>query len=477
MSMMSDERNDNIEETLVDVGTTVSPEDERVADLMSHTIDISALATAVTKQKAADAADTLEDLDGLEAAEVIELMEDQSASDALSEMETPLAVTIIEDLVDDGRSTYAATLFALMAPDDAVSIIRAVGIEYVEPMYKAMSVHDARTLRQLSDYKEESAAGIMTTDFVSLDETMTITEVVELLRERELPEHVLDLPVIDATDHLVGIVGLQALLIALSDDKVGNVMSHKVAAVNSDTDRENVARDFDRYGYEMLPVVDPSGRLLGIITVDDVIDIIEEEQTEDVQKTVGAGAGEAVYSGIAEKLKGRMPWLIVSAFMMLPATFVVLHYESLITEVALLAVFMPMIAALSGNAGHQALAVTLRGIVLDEVRRDRIWPLIRRELLVGVIAGAVLGGAAAGLLQFFGDSVLATRLGIVVACAMLVSMAVGTLTGALIPLIMRRVGADPAQASAIFLVMVTDAVSFTSLLGFATIAVQWLQGS
>ena len=481
---MSDKRQDNIEETLVDVGNVVSPEDERVADLMSHTIDISALATAVTKQKAADAADTLEDLDDLEAAEVIELMEDQSASDALAEMETPLAVTIIEDLIDDDRAAYSATLLSLMAPDDAVSILRSVDEKYVEPMYSAMAVGDARILRQLRDYEEESAAGIMTTDFVSLHETMTITQVVDLLRERELPEHVLDLPVIDTSDHLVGIVSLQTLLVALSDAKVGDVMSHKVAAVHSDTDREEVAREFDRYGYEMLPVVDPSqrlldssNRLLGIITVDDVIDIIEEEQTEDVQKTVGAGAGEAVYSGITEKLKGRMPWLVVSAFMMLPATFVVLHYESLIAEVALLAVFMPFIAALSGNAGHQALAVTLRGIVLDEVRPDRIWPLIRRELLVGVIAGAVLGGCAALFIQLFGDSVLATRLGIVVAIALLVSMAAGTLTGALIPLIMRRVGVDPAQASAIFLVMVTDAVSFISLLGFATIAVHWLQGN
>ncbi|MDP6542034.1 MAG: magnesium transporter, partial [Phycisphaerales bacterium] len=408
-----------------------------------------------------DAADTLEDLDDLEAAEVIELMEDQAASDALAEMETPLAVTIVEDLIDDDRASYSSALLSLMAPDDAVSIIRSLDKEYVEPIYKAMPVCDVRTLRQLSDYEEESAAGIMTTDFVSLDETMTITQVVDLLRERELPEHVLDLPVTDSNDQLVGLVSLQTLLIALPEAGVGEVMTHKVPAVHNYTDREDVAREFDRYGYEMLPVVDSSQRLLGIITVDDVIDIIEEEQTEDVQKSVGAGAGEAVYSGISEKLKGRMPWLIVSAFMMLPATIIVLHYESLIAEVALLAVFMPLIAALSGNAGHQALAVTLRGIVLDEVRRDRIWPLIRRELIVGVVAGVVLGGSAAGMLQLFGDSVLATRLGIIVAFAMLVSMAAGTLTGALIPLIMRRVGADPAQASAIFLVMVTDAVAFS----------------
>tara|TARA_B110000263_G_C15289840_1_gene502669 strand:- start:145 stop:1569 length:1425 start_codon:yes stop_codon:yes gene_type:complete len=465
------------EEPVVEVTETVSPEDERVADLMSHTIDISALATAVTKQKAADAADTLEDLDDVEAAEVIELMEDQAAADALAEMEVPLAVTIIKDLSEDDRTQYASTLLSLLAPDDAVSIIRGLEEEFVEPLFAFIPVSSASKLRNLCDYEEESAAGIMTTDFVSLPEEITIAEVVGILRERELPEHVQDLPVINKNDELVGVVSLRALLIGMSDATVAEIMKHKVAAVHSDTDREQVAREFDRYGYEMLPVVDASNRLLGIITVDDVIDIIEEEQTEDVQKTVGAGAGEAVYSGVGEKLKGRMPWLIVSAIMMLPATYVVLGFESMIKEVALLAVFMPLIAALAGNAGHQALAVTLRGIVLDEVRPDRIFPLMRRELIVGLVTGITIGGSVAILLWLFGDGELATRLGVIFACAMVVSMGVGTFTGAAIPLVMKRLGADPAQASAIFLIMITDAVAFSTLLGFAWIALRWMQGN
>lgn len=474
---MSDMPISNEDEPIVEVAEVVSPEDQRVANLMAHTIDIPALATAVTKQKAADAADTLEDLNDEEAAEVIELMEDQAAADALAEMEIPLAVTIIEDLSEDSRTEYASRLLELLAPDDAVSIIRGLDDSMTEPLFVAMSVGYARTLRQLCDYEEESAAGIMTTDFVSLPEEMTINQVVELLRERALPEHVQDLPVVNKNDELVGIVSLRALLIGLSSETVAQTMEHKVAAVHSDTDREQVVREFDRYGYEMLPVVDTTNRLLGIITVDDVIDIIEEEQTEDVQKTVGAGACEAVYSGIGDKLKGRMPWLFVSAIMMLPATYVVLGFESMIKEVALLAVFMPLIAALAGNAGHQALAVTLRGIVLDEVRPDRILPLMRREFTVGIVTGLLIGGAAALLLWLFGDGELATRLGIIFACAMVVSMGIGTFTGAAIPIVMKRVGADPAQASAIFLIMITDAVAFSSLLGFAWIALQWMQGN
>ncbi|MBC8309637.1 MAG: magnesium transporter [Planctomycetes bacterium] len=465
------------DDKIVEVTETVSPEDQHVANLLAHTIDISALATAVTKQKAADAADTLEDLDDLEAAELIELMEDQSAAEALSEMEVPLAVTIVEDLFDDKRKEYAATLLTIMAPDDAASIIRSLDTEYVGQLFACMPVSYARKLQQLCDYEEESAAGIMTTDFVSLFEEMTITEVVEVLRERELPEHVKDLPVTNTNDELVGIVSMRALLIGQSDATVANTMEHKIAAVHSDTDREQVAREFERYGYEMLPVIDASNRLLGIITFDDVIDIIEEEQTEDVQKTVGAGAGEAVYSGLSQKLKGRMPWLIISAIMMLPATYVVLGFESLIREVALLAVFMPLIAALAGNAGHQALAVTLRGIVLDEVRKDRIIPLMRRELFVGLIAGVTIGGSVSVLLYLFGNEELAAKLGLIVACAMVVSMSIATFTGAAIPLLMRKIGADPAQASAIFLVMITDAVAFSTLLGFAYLTLTWIQGT
>ena len=460
---------------IVEVTETVSPEDQHVANLMAHTIDISALATAVTKQKAADAADVLEDLGDVEAAELIELMEDQSAADALAEMEVPLAVTIVKDLFDDNRKDYAATLLTIMAPDDAASIIRSIDREYVEPLLACMPVSYARKLQQLCGYEEESAAGIMTTDFVSLFEEMTITEVVEVLRKHELPEYVKDLPVTNTDDELVGIVSMRALLIGQAT--VASTMEQKIAAVHSDTDREQVAREFERYGYEMLPVIDASNRLLGIITFDDVIDIIEEEQTEDVQKTVGAGAGEAVYSGLGEKLKGRMPWLIISAIMMLPATYVVLGFESLIKEVALLAVFMPLIAALAGNAGHQALAVTLRGIVLDEVRKDRIIPLMRRELFVGFIAGTVIGGCVSILLWIFGNEELATKLGIIIACAMIVSMSIATFTGAAIPLLMRKIGADPAQASAIFLVMVTDAVAFSTLLGFAYLTLTWMQGT
>ncbi|MEE8155769.1 MAG: magnesium transporter, partial [Phycisphaerales bacterium] len=223
------------------------------------------------------------------------------------------------------------------------------------------------------------------------------------------------------------------------------------------------------YDYSMLPVIDLDDRLIGIVTVDDVIDIIRAEQTEDVQKTVGAGAQEAVYSGVMEKFRGRFPWLMVSLVMMVPTAWIILGFEDLIRQAPILAMLMPVIAAIVGNAGHQALAVTQRGLVLEEVRRERILPLLVREWTVGLMTGFVLGAIillGVGLLSL-GSTSASWLLGAVTGVGTMVAMSVGTLFGSLIPMLMKRLGFDPAQSSAIFLIMITDAVSFGIILSLS----------
>jgi magnesium transporter len=183
-----------------------------------------------------------------------------------------------------------------------------------------------------------------------------------------------------------------------------------------------------------------------------------------------------VYSSVGEKIRGRSLWLVISLAISLPAAFVILQFEPLIAEAAFLAVLMPVIAAVSGNAGHQALAVTLRGIVLDQVRRDRVWPLIAREGIVGLLNGFLIAVSIVGIVALLSIAIdtASWRIGVIGAAAMWVSMTVGTFTGSLVPLLMRRFGFDPAQASAIFLIMITDSVSFTTLLGFAYVARVWI---
>jgi magnesium transporter len=465
-----------VEGTQIDDPTAPSPEDERVARLLEHTIDVPVLAEAVGQQEAPDAADILEDLEEEEAADILVEMDDRSAAEALAEMEDPLAAAVLEELLDEGNAAYAAQLIQLMASDDAADALQTIEEEQRDTIYRVMPPAEAAKLRRLVGYDEESAAGLMTVDYVAMRADMTVAEAIEAIRESDLQQGLSYLPVIEADGRMVGIIGLRALLLHGADELISDIMSRSVRAVRADLDQEEVAREFDRYDYFMRPVLDQQDRLLGIVTVDDVIDLIREEQTEDVQKTVGAGAGEAVYSHLGEKFRGRFPWLATSLMLTCFAAVVVLFFEDLIRDEPILAFLMPVIAALVGNAGHQALAVTLRGLVLDEVRPDRVLPLVAREAQVGLINGTALGLLV--LLLMGGLSTViesaSWQIGFVAGVALAVSMCAGTLAGSSIPLIMRRLGFDPAQSSTIFLIMITDAVAFATFLGLAEATRDWL---
>jgi magnesium transporter len=445
-----------------EVGET-SAQDERVAELIEHTIDVPVLAEAVERQEAADAADTLEALAEEEAADVLEQMDDRAAAEALAEMRSPLAAGVMQDLVDEDLA-YAGRLVQVMAPDDAADLLQAMEQSYREEVLAAVPLGSAAPLRKLIAYDRESAGGMMTTDYLALRQDMTVGEATEIIRGQIVPEGVQHLLVVGDDGRLVGIVGLRDLLLTGSGRRIGDLMKETVKAVRTGVDREAVAREFDRYDYAMLPVVDLDDRLIGIVTVDDVIDIIRAEHTEDVQKTVGAGAVEAVYSRLGEKLRGRFPWLGVSLVLTCLAAAVVLVFHEMISEHTTLAWLLPVIAAVVGNAGHQALAVTLRGIVLDEVRRERVLPLVSREAAVGLVNGAALGGVIFLMLMLPVVPGASWQLGLVAGISITIAMVVGTLAGACIPLIMRGLGIDPAQSSAIVLILITDAVSFTTLL-------------
>ena len=445
-----------------------SPHDERVAALLEHSIDVPVLAEAVEQQEAADAADTLETLPQEEAAEVLEQMDDQSAAEALAEMQAPLAVRVIEEEIDEDIS-YATKLIELMAPDDAADLLQEIGESYREEVLAAMPLATATKLRELIGYDPETAGGLMTTDFHVLNDDLSVAKAVDRLRAQDLPNVVQHLLVVGADNRVVGAVGLRDLVLGQPDQSLSEIMNPTVKAVRPEVDREEVAREFDRYDYSMLPVIDLDDRLIGIVTVDDVIDIIRAEQTEDVQKTVGAGAQEAVYSGVMEKFRGRFPWLMVSLVMMVPTAWIILGFEDLIRQAPILAMLMPVIAAIVGNGGHQALAVTQRGLVLEEVRRERILPLLVREWTVGLMTGFVLGAIillGVGLLSLRSTSA-SWWLGAVTGVGTMVAMSVGTFFGSVIPMLMKRLGFDPAQSSAIFLIMITDAVSFGIILSLS----------
>jgi magnesium transporter len=459
----------------------IQPFDDLVAQLNTGRIDVGHFAAAVQQQDAPDAADVLEDLQNdEEAAEVLVEMDAKAAADAIAEMEMPLAVRVIEDLVDEDNAAYAGQLIQLMAPDDAVDLLQELEESHRENLLKGMPYLQAAKLRRLIRYDRESAGGIMTTDYMAVQENASISQAIEAVRRQMVPDELQQVLVINRQGVLRGALSLGSLLLHLPGERVSEVMKPidpTADALRPEMDREQVANEFARYDYTMMPVVDAAGRLIGVVTVDDVIDIIQREQTEDVQRTVGAGAGEAVYSSVREKLRGRFPWLVVNLFTSMLAALVVLNFEGLIAELAILAVLMPIIANQAGNAGQQALAVTLRGIVMDEVRAGRIMPLLMREAGVGAINGLMAGSIIGGMLTLLGMlnvSDASWELGIVAAISMSIALAVGCFAGASMPLLMRRYGFDPAHGSSIFLTMITDSMSFFTFLGCAGALWRWL---
>jgi len=320
---------------------------------------------------------------------------------------------------------------------------------------------------------------MMTTDYLAVRDSMTVREATEAIRRAaSLGEDWLYVFVVDWRGRLQGRATMRALLLADPSQRVMQISEKQVDAVKPDLDRDDVAREFEKYDYLVLPVVDEEDRMLGVITVDDVVDVIRQEGTEDAQAMVGAGREEAVFSSIADKLRGRLPWLFVNLFTSSLAALVVWMFGGLIAELAILAVVMGMIANQAGNAGQQSLAVTLRGIVLDEVHVGSALRLVRRETIVGLVNGSVCGvlvGAAVGTIEYVqAPETTMWKLGVVVAVAMTVALAVGTLVGSSLPLVVRRFGADPATASTIFLTMVTDSMSFLAFLGLASALSGWI---
>lgn len=459
------------ETTLHHAELPMSGAESRLAALIESDAPMHAIARELETAEPADAADAIESFDRAGSVSVIHEMSDETAAEALAHMQLPLAATVIPDLSPE----EAARLLNLMDPDDAADLLQTLAPAQVDAILEKLPRKKAAVLGKLVRFDPETAGGIMTTEFLNFRSSSSVAEALSYLRrQRSMIEgsELVSLYCISDAGRLEGVVDLRLLLIAEPSQLISELMDREVEVLHPQLDREEVARAFDRYDFLSLPVVDEHQRVLGVITIDDVIDIIRAEQTEDALKQVGAGKSEQVYAPLSIKLKGRLPWLMVNlATTQLPALIVIL-LSSVIDAIPILAAGMGMIANQAGNAGQQSLAVTLRGLVLHEVRSERIRPLILREVLVGFISGAITGivvSLVMLLLDWLGWSEADWRLGIVVAVAMTGAVTIGCLTGVIMPLLMKRMGYDPATASTIFLTTITDGISFASLLGLAWI--------
>ena len=410
-----------------------------------------------------DLADILSALDEPTRVRVVSELPTELASSALAEME---AAEHPEEMLLAVGPEYAAELVEVMPSDDAADLVAELSAGEREAVLAEVS--DRAEVERLLEYPEDSAGGLMTTNVVTVREDAAVGQAIEAIRSQsdEDESQLYQVYAVDAEGDLHGIVPIARLIVSSPTRLVRDVMERPVIQVQPQQDQEDVARLMARYNVAAVPVVDANGRLLGRITFDDVIDVVEVETTEDILKFAGANPAEHLIGPWTTAVRYRLPWLVVNLFTAFLAGAVVYAFQGTVARVVALAVWMPIIAGMGGNAGTQALAVTVRRLALGLLPKGRAWQVVRKEMLVGAINGVANGVIVGAVAAAVGEG---TMLGLVVFLAMVGNLIVAGLAGAFIPLALSRLGVDPAIASSIFVTTFTDVCGFGLLLGLGTI--------
>ncbi len=414
-----------------------------------------------------DLADLLEELDEDDRVQVLRVLapEDPAlAAEALAEMEPEEHP---EESLAALHPEEIAAVVAELSDDDAADMIGELDPVDRDRVLAALSHEDAGEIRDLMAYDEESAGGIMTTELVVVPVELTAAQAIDEVRRQahEVDQFYGVVFVTDAFDVLLGTVSLQALVTSAPDTPLRELREEPVAVVLPETDQEEVGRVVSKYNLTIAPVVDSGGRLLGGVTFDDVIDVIEAETTEDMLKFSGVSGEEEIRGDWWDAVRSRLPWLLVNLCTAAAGAMVVWLFEPAIRQLTFLAVLMPVVAGLGGNSGTQALAVTIRRLALSRESTGQRWSIVGKEFLVGLGNGLVIGlivSVVAALVE--GEP----RVGLVVMMAMWMNLTVGSFAGAFVPTVLERLKVDPAVASSIFVTAFTDMCGFFLLLGLAT---------
>jgi magnesium transporter len=406
-----------------------------------------------------NAADILEAIGAEDAADYLTALDPVDVGEIFDEMNTEVAADIVQ-IIDP---EVAAPIIAEMDADQAADLIADLDRDTYEAVYAALDSDTRTEVEALLRYPPDSAGGIMTTEFGTLPKGLPAGEAIEVLRSmhEELGANLIYIYVVDLHGRLEGVVSFRDLVFARPGQSIEEVMVQDPISVATLTDREVVSELIQRYHLLALPVVTPDRTLVGIVRVSEAIDAVAEEATEDIAQMVGAGAEESVHTPVYRSVMRRQPWLVVNLFMGVLIAAAISPFRETIEANTSLALLMPMVALLGGNSGAQSLAVVIRAMALGDLPQGRATAAIRREMLVGVANAATLGILSAVAAAVVADS---TQVGVVMLAAVVANMLVAGLAGAGIPVLLRKVGLDPALASNIFLTMITDIVGFSGFL-------------
>ena len=441
-------------------------------DMATEAADLpQAIADRVEDLPPVDAASVFEHLSAERAAAAAEILDPGTAGKIVSRMSPEAGAAVITAMA----TPEASMVLAEVDPDDRVDILEHVTVDVHDRLMAELDADDRAEVLHLEQYEPDTAGGIMTTQVTALTEDLTAQQAIdELRRVQEELGQVFYVYVVDRRRHLVGVLTMRDLLLSKPERRLNQFMRPSVASVPATMDQEEVARQMRRLRYLALPVVDGKHRLIGLITVDDVVDVVNEEATEDVQKMFGAGAEERLLSPWQFSFRKRIWWLEVNLLTAFLAAGVVSRFDDVVKLLPALAAYMGIVSGMGGNAGAQALAVAVRGMALGETAPRLLWRVLYREAVIGLLAGTAVGLTtwAFAALKVFGADQYNGRpvlFGGVIAIALLFNHVNACTTGVLIPFAMRRMGFDPAQSATIFATTFTDCGGFFATLWLAKV--------
>lgn len=423
--------------------------------------DILALKREVGDLHQSEVGDLLEALLPEQRRALVELLGSDFDFSALTEVDEAIRLDIVDNLPNEQIAQAVQELDS----DDAVYILEDLDQEDQDEILSQLPFTERIRLRRALDYPEESAGRRMQTEFVAVPPFWTVGQTIDYMREdKDLPDRFSEIFVIDATFKLLGAVGLDQVLRAKRAVKVEEIMHETRHAIPATMDQEEAAREFEQYDLLSAAVVDENERLVGVLTIDDVVDVIQQEAEEDLLRMGGVG-DEELSDTVTATSRSRVPWLLINLCTAFLSASVISLFGATIEEMVALAALMPIVASLGGNAGTQTMTVTVRALATRDLDIYNAGRVIRREVLVGLLNGAVIAtllGLVAG--TWFQN----VDLGLVIAAAMIVNMLAASLGGILIPLFLDKLGADPAISSSIFTTMITDVIGFLAFLSFAS---------
>ncbi len=422
---------------------------------------ITKLAESLDDITSVDLALELSECDDEQIEELCLKLDDEELASVLEESEERIQIKILT-ILDNKR---VLKVFNYMSKDDIVDILGEINTGKAKELINLMKDrNDKKVIEQLLGYEDDSAGGIMTTEYIALKKDLTIKETIIKIKEIVSKTEVIETIFVKDNKKLIGTAELRDILIAPEDELLEEITNKNFIYVEPETDQEEVALLVSKYDLNVIPVVNKSMALLGIITIDDIVDVIQEEQTEDVLKMAGVAKEEKIDSTVGESIKMRLPWLFVNLITAFLASMTVKSFENIIGQVVALSAIMSIVTGMGGNAGTQTVSIIIRNIAIGKVSLKDCAHLLVKQIILGVINGAIIGLATGIVVALVYSNVY---LGIIIFLAMIGNLVISGIFGILVPLILDKLNMDPALASSIFLTTATDVLGFFIFLSLA----------